>query len=238
GAITLSGIGAVVGAPVKLAGTALALANKAGMSLYTAFKTGTAQEARAGDMLALPGSSEKLMSSDPKHASQALIREGRGGNKVALDELASYGISKMMLDGSSDKAVRKLMLSQLKLKEDGKTIGETVKQGWKGAGDWIHQDTSYQVKVLADIKNKLNYGGRSDRGKAWKAKMLLGDVEASTTSLRKILQEMGPAGRKQQGITEEEFAATRTQAERELDEREDMVISGPIGVAPMTRPRR
>ena len=238
GAITLSGIGAVVGAPVKLAGTALALVNKAGMSLYTAFKTGTAQEARSADMLALPGSAEKLMSNDPKHASQALIREGRAGNKVALDELASYGISKLTLDGSSDRALRKLMLSQLKLKEDSKTIGETVKQGWKGAGDWIHQDTSYQVKVLADIKNKLNYGGRSDRGINWKNKMRLGDVEASTASLRKILQEMGPEGRKQQGITEEEFAATRTQAERELDEREEMVISGPIGVKPMTRPRR
>jgi hypothetical protein len=238
GAITLSGIGAVVGQPVKLAGTVLSGVNKAGMALYAAFKTGTGQEARAADMLALPGSAEKLMSHDPKHASQALIREARGGSKVALDELASYGISKYVLDGSSDQALRKLMLSQLKLKEDGKTVGESVKQGVKGVGDWLHQDTSDQVKVLADIKNKLNYGGRSDRGRGWKAKMLIGgDPKTSTASLRRILTEMGPEGRKKFGITDEEYAATRTQEERELDQRPGMTISGPIGVGPMTRPR-
>jgi hypothetical protein len=231
GAITLSGIGAVVGQPVKLAGTVLSGVNKAGMALYAAFKTGTGQEARAADMLALPGSAEKLMSHDPKHASQALIREARGGSKVALDELASYGISKYVLDGSSDRALRKLMLSQLKLKEDGKTVGESVKQGVKGVGDWLHQDTSDQVKVLADIKNKLNYGGRSDRGRGWKAKMLIGgDPQTSTASLRRILTEMGPEGRKKFGITDEEYAATRTQEERELDKRPGMTISGPIGV--------
>jgi hypothetical protein len=239
GAITLSGIGAVVGQPIKLAGTVLSGVNKAGMSLYSAFKTGVAQEARAAGMLALPKSAEKLMSADPKHASQALIREARGGSKVALDELASYGISKFVLDGSSDKAVRKLMLSQLKLKEDAKTIGESIKQGVQGAKDWLHADTSNQVTVLAEIKNKLNYGGKSDRGRAWKAKMLaFGDVATSTTSLHRMLKGMGPAGRQKYGITEEEFKATRTQAERELDEREAMTISGPIGVPPMNRPRR
>ncbi len=220
GAITLSGIGAVVGQPVKLAGTILSGVNKAGMSLYTAFKTGTAQEGRAGDMLALPGSAEKLMSHDPKHASQALIREARAGNEHALNELASYGISKRVLDGSSDRSLRKLMLSQLKLKEDGKTVGENIKQGVKGVGEFLHKDTSYQVKVLADIKNKLNYGGRSDRGKAWKAKMMVGgDIEDSTTSLRRILTQMGPEGRKKFGITDEEYAATRTQEERERDQK-------------------
>src|SRR5262249_32613217 len=60
-AISLSGIGVIVGHPLKAIGITVALLNKAGMGLYDASKTGEQQRARAGHMLGVEGSAEKLM---------------------------------------------------------------------------------------------------------------------------------------------------------------------------------
>ncbi len=220
GAITLSGIGAVVGQPIKWAGMVVSLVNKAGLALRDAYMTGKSQEARAADMLALPGSAEKLMRHDPKHGVQTLIREARAGNTVAVAELKSYGVDDRMLAGSSDKSLRAYMLNQLKLKEDAETAGEQVKSGFSAAKEWWHEDTGYQVDVLVKVKNKLNYGGKKDRGMAWKIKARLGgDVVESTADIHKILAAMSDAERKALGITEEEVLATRTQFERERSPR-------------------
>ena len=220
GAITLSGIGAVVGQPIKYAGMVVSLVNKAGLALRDAYMTGKSQEARAADMLALPGSAEKLMRHDPKHGVQVLIREARVGNTVAVAELKSYGVNDRMLAESADKSLRELMLNQLKLKEDAETASEQVKGGYEAAKDWWHEDTGYQVDVLVKVKNKLNYGGKKDRGMAWKIKARLGgDVVESTADVHKILVAMSDDERKALGITQEEVLATRTQLEREMSQR-------------------
>lgn len=222
GAITLSGIGAVVGQPIKYAGVVVSGVNSAGLALRDAYKTGKAQEGRAADMLALPGSAEKLMKHDPKHGVQALIREARKGNKVALAELKGYNVTERILAESSDQALRTMMLRQLKLKEDEETIGQQVKGGLESFKESWNEDSGYQVDVLAKVKNKLNYGGKGDRGAGWKLKMRIGigvDVVASTADVHKMLIAMSDQERKDFGITEEEVLATRSQIERETNSR-------------------
>ncbi len=232
-AISLSGIGVVVGHPIKFLGMAVKLLNDAAMGMYSSVKTGKQAQARAADMLALPGGAEMLLRHDRKHGIQTLIHEARhgqgAGKEIALKELHSLGISQKILDGSSDKALRELALSKMKLKEDSKTIGQSLKETKEDAKEFFHEDTGEQIKVLAKVKNKLKYGGAGDRGVGWKIKMRLGaDVAESTASIHKMLLSLTDAERKKLGITQEDIDATRTQFEREQKSSHIKNISAPL----------
>ncbi|MGH2412008.1 MAG: hypothetical protein ACRDGS_16825, partial [Chloroflexota bacterium] len=231
-AISLSGIGVVVGHPIKFVGMAVQLLNSAAMATYGSVKAGNQAQARAADMLALPGGAEMLLRHDRKHGIQTLIHEARHGQgegqKVALKELESLGIDQKVLDGSSDKALRALALGRMKLKEDSKTLGQSLKEGKEDAKEFFHEDTGEQIKVLAKVKNKLKYGGAGDRGVGWKIKMRLGaDVVESTASIHKLLLSLSDAERKELGITQEDIDATRTQYEREQKASHIRHISAP-----------
>jgi hypothetical protein len=234
-AISLSGIGIIVGHPIKYVGIAVSVLNKAGMATRATVKAGTMQQARAADMLGQREGAAQLLKHDPKHGSQVLVREARKGNEVAKRELKALDIDEKTLAESSDQSVRALALAKMGMKEDAKTIGQSIKEGVEGAEEWWHEDTGAQVEVIRKVKNKLNYGGVSDRGVLWKAKMrvLAGYDTDSTASIHKILQEMSPAERASRGITDEDVEATATQFERELKTREKAAppkqVVGPLG---------
>jgi hypothetical protein len=223
----------VVGHPIKFVGMAVKMLNGAAMGMYGNVKAGKQAQARAADMLALPGGAEMLLRHDRKHGIQTLIHEARhgqsAGKEIALKELKSLGISQKTLDGSSDKALRELALSKMKLKEDSKTIGQSLKETKEDAKAFFDEDTGEQIKILAKVKNKLKYGGAGDRGISWKIKMRLGvDVAESTASIHKILLSLTDAERKELGITQEDIDATRTQFEREQKSSHVKNISAPL----------
>jgi hypothetical protein len=245
-AISLSGVGIMVGHPIKYVGVAVSVLNKGAMATRGAVRTGKAQQAREANILGQKGSEGKLLRHDPKHAIQTLINEARKGEgsagELALKELKALGIDEKTLAGSSDKSLRKLALGRMGVKEDAKTLGQSLKEGKEGAKAWYHEDTGKQVKVLKEVKNKLNYGGEGERGALWTAKMrLLGGYDPeSTASIHKILQSMTPEERGRLGITDEEVDATATRFERDLKKKEKsakpMAISGPLGVGPFQPP--
>jgi hypothetical protein len=245
-ALTLGGITAVAGQPVKYVGVAVSLLNKGAMATRGTVRAGKGQQAREANILGQKGSEGKLLRHDPKHAIQALINEARNGEgtarELALKELKSLRIDEKTLAGSSDKSLRKLALGQMGVKEDAKTIGQSLKGGVEGAKEWYHADTGKQVETLKQVKNKLNYGGEGERGPLWTAKMRLlgGYDQESMASIHKILQSMSKEEREKLGITDQEVEATATQFERDLKKKEKsatpMDISGPLGVGPFQPP--
>ncbi len=220
-AATLSGIGATVGVPLNLAATALGGANSVAHMLADSYKAGLVQENRkqfkdagkTGDQAA--GAASVLIAEDVKHAAQTLIHKARKFTddpvKHARDELAYkavklYGITEAMLADASipDKDLRALIVHKLQESEDPETLGEKLKgvllkiKSLPAKAKELGGKPTV-VRLIAEVKNFLNYGGKEDRGRGWRAGQFFGgdsapDLEAgikylwTTISLTEKLQ--------------------------------------------------
>lgn len=174
--VIMTGVGAIAGAGVKTAGTAVGAVNSAARTVADSYLAGKALAARGESQLAMPGSAEKLLKDDPLQVSQTIVLRARTGDPLALAALKSFGLDEAGLKASSDANVRALILARLESSENPETltgkltglmskIGGALSDVGGGIRDVFLKP--YEIAELRKVKNDLNYGGRNDRGTMW-----------------------------------------------------------------------
>ncbi|MGE5595848.1 MAG: hypothetical protein ACM3S1_07420 [Hyphomicrobiales bacterium] len=187
-ALTISGLGAVAGMPLKMASFAIIGINKVAKKAVDEYRAQKLEQARADFYDNKEGAAEKLLELDPKHAAQTLVTLGRQGDPIALQALEGFGLSRRDFDLSSDKNVRDLILARLGEKENLKTVQKLLEEKSGKVKQLLAKPQ--QAKELAELKNRANYGGKHDRGKGWMVLNLIGgDIEEQRRHIEQFVRE-------------------------------------------------
>lgn len=199
--VIMTGVGAVAGAGVKTAGTAVGAVNAAARTVADSYLAGKALAARGEAQLAMPGSAEKLLKDDPLQVSQTIVLRARAGDPLALAALKSFGLDDKALKGSSDANVRALLLARLESSENpetvtGKLTGLLGKIGGGvsavGAGIRDVFLKPFEIAELRKVKNELNYCGSKDRGVMWGMKQFFtgpGSIDAQKAHIKSVVEK-------------------------------------------------
>lgn len=126
-AVNLSGVGAIVGAPMVAAGAGIRVGTTGVMAVTEHTDAKYARKERRnfeGDEFAM--NEKKVLKYNPEIGAQLLIDSARQGNKPAQDYLNVYGISAEKLSKAPDEDIIKSILDRIGAPEEQETFGNKV----------------------------------------------------------------------------------------------------------------